>query len=174
MMIQQKLLLVAIISTVIAGATLVRRPGELGASRSSGLAATWLAMVAGALVVVGIASDTLLRHIVQITPLGLALIVMLRHATWGMSAAAPLFAFWLVLMIGIWVFLLGLARTFPGTYTAIEIELTVVIAAASALGLHSAYRRGRARRVPAELAIVAVFALLQYAAMLASIQLSLS
>ena len=123
MMLQQKLMLVAIISTVIAGAALVARRTSgapapvLPLSRSTGLVAAWLAVVAVALVLVGIASDTLLRHLVQIAPLGLALIVVLRHSSWGISAAAPLFAFWLLLMIGIWLFLLGLARIFPGTFT---------------------------------------------------------
>ena len=44
---------------------------------------------------------------VQIAPLVLALVLLFRRSVWGVVAAVPLFAFWLLIMGGIWLFLLA-------------------------------------------------------------------
>ncbi|MGH9372839.1 MAG: hypothetical protein ACRD15_15045 [Vicinamibacterales bacterium] len=132
--------------------------------------AAWLAVVAGALVVVGIVSQTLLRHVIQIVPLVVALGLLLRWPALGVTAAAPLLAFWFLIMCAIWLFLLGVARIFTGTFTAAEVTLTVVIGVGCLLGLGSAYRRGSTIPVAPRLGTAAAFAILQFAAMWLSVQ----
>jgi len=139
-------------------------------SRLGGPIAMWLAVVAGALLVVGIVSNTMLRHLIQIAPLVGALGLLLRGSGLGVSAAAPLFAFWLLVMAAIWLFLLGIARIFTGTFTPAEVTLTIIIGVASALGVAAAWRRGATGPWPARVATVISFALMQFAAMWISVQ----
>jgi hypothetical protein len=119
---------------------------------------------------VGIVSHTLLRHVIQIAPLLLALALSLRRSAWSVSAAALLFAFWFLIMGAIWLFLLGVARIVSGTFTPAEITLTVIIGAASLLGLGAAYRRGTTVPIVARLGTVTAFGVLQFAAMWLSAQ----
>jgi hypothetical protein len=153
--------------------------GFIAVARESGAAAnrsvrpsssTWLAIVAGALIVVGFVSHTLTRHLVQIAPMVLALGLLVRRSAFGAAAAAPLFAFWLLIMAAIWLFLLGLARILTGTFSFVEVVLTVIIGAASVMGLASAYREQTRLSFALRLVTVCVFAVLQYAAMWASAQ----
>jgi len=138
--------------------------------RSGGAVATWLAVVAGALLMVGFVSQTVLRHVIQIAPLVAAVGLVVRRSTIGVSAAAPLFAFWLLMMGAIWLFLLGLARIFTGTFTPIEVTLTIVIGAASVLGLRQAHHVSATRLRAGNVATVVVFAVLQLAAFWLSVQ----
>jgi hypothetical protein len=166
---QQRLIILAALAAVIAMAALSRKPtspARAGATRPFGdLLVTWLAVVACALLFVGIVSHTLFRHIVQSAPLVVGMIVLTRRSAWGVSASAALFAFWFVVMGAIWLFLLGLARFLTGTFTPAEITLTVIIGAASLLGLGTVYRRGTDIALVPRLGAAAVFLALQVAAM---------
>ena len=84
-----------------------------------------------ALLTVGIVSGTLLRHVVQIVPIAVVLIILRRNPALGAYAALPIFIFWIAIAILIWRFLLGLSGFASGHYTAIEIACTVVMAAVS-------------------------------------------
>jgi hypothetical protein len=130
--------------------------------------AGWLFVVMAALLVVGVVSHTMLRHVVQVTPLVVA--ILLRRWRPGTSAAAPLFAFWLLTMVVIWLFLLGVARFVQGRFTPTEIVLTIVIGAGSLLGLIAVWRRGPDDRPVARLVTIAAFGAFQLAAMIASFQ----
>jgi hypothetical protein len=99
-----------------------------------------------------------------------ALSLLPRSSDWGVSAAAPLFAFWLLVMGAIWLFLLGVARIVTGTFTTVEVGLTIIIGVASVLGLAAAYRRGSTIPLVPRLGTIAVFAALQFAAMWLSVQ----
>jgi hypothetical protein len=168
---QQKLMVVSALAAVIAAALLARDvSGGREPVRAGGLVAIWLALVAGALLVVGVVSHTLLHHVVQIAPLLVALSIVLARPGLGVSAAAALFAFWFLVMGAIWLFLFGVARIFTGTFTPTEVVLTVIIGAASALGLGAAYRRGTTIPLAARLGTIAAFAALQFAAMWISVQ----
>ena len=172
---QQKLIIITALAALIGVAVLMRTPVSTSSpgrvrSRFGGIVAAWLAVVAGALVVVGIVSDTLLRHVIQIVPLVVALGLLARYSAWGVSAAAPLFAFWFLVMGAIWLFLLGVARIFTGTFTVAEIALTVVIGVACLFGLGTASRRGPTIPAGARIGTIAVFAVMQFAAMWLSVQ----
>ena len=168
---------IAIVTLLAAGISLV----VLGPKRSAALSRVpvaagssavtiWLAVVAGALIVVGFVSHTMVRHLVQIAPLIVALGFLLRGSSAGVSAAAPLFAFWLLVMGGIWLFLLGLARIFMGTFTPMEVALTIVIGVAAMFGLVSARRRGTSASLAARAVTVITFALMQFGALWLSVQ----
>src|SRR5262245_54902010 len=166
-----RLAIVAMAGGAIALAVLFRgsaapaRPGPT-ASGARGVTLS-LGVVLASLVVVGVVSHTAVRHAVQVLPLVVALALMMRPAI-GMAAAAPLLAFWLLLMIAIWLLLLGLARIVNGTFTATEIALTMVIAAASLGGLAAAWRCPSHAPRSAKAALVVGFAAFQYAAMIVS------
>jgi hypothetical protein len=172
---QQKLMIITALGAILALAVLTRKAASTPsrprvASAFGGVVALWLAVIAGALIVVGIVSHTLLRHVIQIAPLVMALGLLAWRPAWGVSAAAPLFAFWFFIMGAIWLFLLGVARIVSGTFTPAEVTLTIIIGAASLLGLRTAYRRGTTLAVLARVGTIATFAVLQFAAMWLSAQ----
>jgi hypothetical protein len=171
---QNKLMIMTVLAVAIASIVLSHRrvatlPDRV-TSRFGGAVAAWLAVVAGALIVVGIVSHTLLRHVVQIVPLVAALSLLVRRSSVGVSAAVPLFAFWFLVMGAIWLFLLGVARIFTGTFTSSEITLTIIIGLAAVLGLAAAWRPGTSGLTAARLATIVGFALFQFAAMWISVQ----
>jgi hypothetical protein len=99
-----------------------------------------LAGVCIALLLIGIESDTLPRHIVQILPAVAVLVVAARRPAWGALAAIPIFAFWTLVMVLIWLFLLGLSTVATGRYTVFEIVMTMVIASLCIAGMVSSMR----------------------------------
>jgi hypothetical protein len=171
---QTKLAILTLITVAIALAVLASGPRAMSVRvpvRSRpGPVALWLAVVAGALIVVGFVSHTILRHVIQIAPLVVALGLLLRGSSTGVSAAAPLFAFWLLIMGAIWLFLLGIARIFSGTFTRAEVILTIVIGVASMLGLAATRRHGSTASWVGRASVVIAFALMQFAALWVSVQ----
>jgi hypothetical protein len=172
---QQKLMIITALAVAIAAAVLTRRPiatssSALVMSHSGRRVVMWLAVLAVALICVGIVSRTVLRHVIQIAPVLAALGLLVRRPVWGVTAAAPLFAFWLLIMGAIWLFLLGVARIVTGTFTPAEVTLTIIIGLASVLGLDSLYRIGTTIRIVARLGMITAFGILQFAAMWLSLQ----
>jgi hypothetical protein len=94
-----------------------------------------LAILILSLLCVGVVSHTFIRHVVQVIPPVVALLLVARGSAVGTSAAAPILTFWFGVMVNIWMFLLGIARIFTGTFTPIEIALTITIAFACGLAL---------------------------------------
>jgi hypothetical protein len=139
-------------------------------SRSRRLLAMSLALLIVALLCVGLVSRTIVRHIVQAIPAVIALILVAAQSRFAPSAAAPICTFWLGVMINIWLFILGIARIFSGTFSNVEIVLTIIIALASGLGILSIVRWGT-RLAPAQrVATATAFGIAQFAAMVASFQ----
>ena len=172
---QHKLIIITVLAALIGVAVQTRTPVSTSSprrvtSRFGGIVAACVAVVAGALIVVGIVSDTFLRHLIQVVPLIVALGLLARQSAWSVSAAAPLFAFWFLVMCAIWLFLLDVARIFTGTFTVAEITLTLVIGVACLFGLGTASRRAPTVPFGARLGTIAAFAVLQFAAMWLSVQ----
>jgi hypothetical protein len=117
------------------------------------LAACSLAIMA-ALLVVGAVSHGVIRHIVQTAPLWIAIVLGTRRSDLSKWAALPSFVFWLLLMIAIWLFLLGWARIVSGTFTITEIAMTIVVGAASTLGIMAGLRMRTATRLAVAAATV--------------------
>jgi hypothetical protein len=76
-----------------------------------------------------------LRHEVQTLPLWLPIVFGFQRRELAKWAALPCLLFWLTIMIFIWLFLLGWARIVTGHYLPTEIAMTLVIGAASIIGL---------------------------------------
>ena len=124
-----------------------------------------LAGLAIALIVVGMVSDTVLRHLVQIVPAVAALAFVRWRPAIGAYAALPIFIFWLLIVGLIWLFLVGLSRIANGHYTIAEIVSTFVMAACCARGAIRAVPMGRPAPVAARFVAFAGFAAFQIAAM---------
>src|SRR6266478_6352220 len=101
------------------------------------LVGSCLAVIA-AFLVVGAVSSGVIRHIVQTSPLWIAIVLGTRRSHWVKWAAFPCFVFWLILMIAIWFFLLGWARIVSGTFSPTEILMTVIVGLASPVGMAEA------------------------------------
>jgi len=107
-----------------------------------------------ALLVVGAVSHGVVRHLVQTAPLWIAVVLGTRRSDLSKWAALPSFVFWLLLMIAIWLFLLGWARIVSGTFTVTEIAMTIVVGAASTLGIVTGLRMKTATRTAVAAATV--------------------
>ena len=133
------------------------------------VASCLLALVVSMLLV-GVVSDTILRHTVQVVPGIVGLVLLSRRIPWAPYAALAAFVFWLFIMTLIWLFLLGLARVVTGDFSAPEVGLTIGVGLASVAGIVAVLRVrstvGRLHRVVAFLA----FAGCQVAAMWISLQ----
>jgi hypothetical protein len=118
-----------------------------------------------ALLLVGVVSGTVLRHIVQIVPIMVALGVLARRPDWGAYAALPIVGFWTFIVVLIWLFLLDLSRIANGHYTPIEVVSTFVMAACSIVGVVSGIQLGRPLRAVGRLYTFLLFAVMQFSAM---------
>jgi hypothetical protein len=124
-----------------------------------------LSGLAIALIVVGVVSGTILRHVVQIAPIAIAVAVGVRRPALGAYAALPIFVFWTLIVVLIWLFLLGLSRIANGHYTIAEIISTVVMAACCVYGAIGAVSIGRALPIAGRVLAFVTLAVLQFAAM---------
>jgi hypothetical protein len=91
--------------------------------------------IIAALLVVGAVSHGVIRHIVQTSPLWIAIVLSIRRSGWSKWVALPCFLFWLLLMTAIWLFLLGWARIVSGTFSSTEIAMTLIVGLASMVGI---------------------------------------
>jgi hypothetical protein len=114
-------------------------------SNAQKVAAVSLVAITVSLLTVGLVSSppTLFRHIVQVSPIVLVLIAVWRGIPSWAFAAIPIFLFWQLIMILIWLYLLGIARIVSGNFSPAEIILTIVIGIASLTGLVAAARSVR-------------------------------
>ena len=108
------------------------------------------------LLLVGLVSDTLLRHAIQVSPIVLVLILAPRWPREvGSWMAVGLCSFWLAVMVLIWLFLLGISQIADGRYTAVEVALTILIGGLCSLGIVRAVGEGRSGGWPRALLLVA-------------------
>ena len=103
-----------------------------GPERLSFLAGCALAV---AILAVGPASHEVVRHVIQAAPLMLFCVVAVRRPATLRWLFGPILLFWLFIAVAIWLFLLHIARIVSGTFSPVEIALTIVMGAASVAGL---------------------------------------
>jgi hypothetical protein len=164
--------IVVLVALLAAGAVLAASlpvAADAGGTRRRVLLAALAGLVL-ALLCVGLVSHTLLRHVLQVLPPVLALALLLRRSPHGVAGSVPLFVFWLGLMVSIWSYLLGGFRLFGGTFTAVEILLSIVIGGVSAMGLVAAWRLPTNSGRGSRLAAAVCFSLLQFASFWLSMQ----
>src|SRR5260370_16527406 len=119
-----------------------------------------------ALLVVGAVSHGVLRHIVQTSPLWIAIVSGIRRSGLSKWAALPCFVFWFLLMSALWIFLLGSARFLSGTFSPTEIAMTMIVGLASIVGIVTAVRIRGGVSLWSATGIVLLVAALQLAAFL--------
>jgi hypothetical protein len=91
-----------------------------------------------ALYVVGIVSHGVIRHFVQTAPVWLAVWLGFHRSPWTKWAVLSPLLLWLFLMVNIWLFLLGLPHLMSGTFTRVEVALTITIGLAAIVGIAAA------------------------------------
>ena len=110
--------------------------------RAAVVLAACLVGIVVCLILLGLLSDTVARHVLQAAPVVIAAGAMARR-----SAATTLFAvgvcsFWLVVLGLIWLFLAGLSGAAPGSYSPGEVFLTIGIAVFAVAGILRGARMG--------------------------------
>lgn len=95
-----------------------------------------LALVLG----VGLASHTILRHIIQTLPCWAVAALGFRKSRAVAWVALPVFLFWLAIVILIWLFLLGISHVVSGHFSAIEIAMTIVVGLSALIGMMNIVR----------------------------------
>jgi hypothetical protein len=91
-----------------------------------------------ALIVVGLVSDGLARHVLQTSPSWIVAALALHESSRAKWAALPVFVFWLAIMSLIWLYLLGIAHIITGNFGNTEVAMTLVVMATSVLGIFAA------------------------------------
>jgi hypothetical protein len=84
---------------------------------------------------VGLATGLVIRHVVQTAPLWIGLALGIRGSRAVGWFTAPIFAFWMVLMTLIWLYLAGWSTLISGHFSPFETAMTLVVGAACAIGL---------------------------------------
>ena len=125
--------------------------------------------VAFTLVLVGVVSGTPVRYLIQVLPIALALRLLARsQGSLGAYAAVALFSHWMLAMVLIWLFLLGLSDLARGQYPPIEVALTILVAFFCSVGILRGVRAGRLLGRIHRIATVAAFWIVQAGAMAVS------
>lgn len=106
-----------------------------------------------------------LRHEVQTLPLWFPIVAGFRGKSAAKWAALPCFIFWLTIMIFIWLFLLGWARIVTGRFFPTEIAMTLIVGAASLVGIVACLRGQTTIRPLVAAGLFLLFAGLQVLAM---------
>lgn len=96
-----------------------------------------------ALYVVGAVSHGSLRHEVQTLPLWFPIVLGFNRREIARWCALPCLAFWLSIMMLIWLYLLGWVPIASGHYSPVEIAMTLIAGVASAAGIWLCVRRAR-------------------------------
>ena len=151
--------------------TAPRASANLADSYSTAFLAICLSGIAISLLVVGVISDTLVRHAIQVIPLLVVAGLVPQRMSLVPYVAVGLCAFWIVVMVLIWLYLLQVSRTVSGTYSSGEIALTFVIAVFSLLGILRGSRANRQLSSPTVAVLAAVAFVLQGAFLAASLRL---
>lgn len=118
-----------------------------------------------ALLLVGLVSGTVLRHVIQIVPIVVVLAIVRRRPDWAAYAAIPIFLFWTLVVILIWLFLLGFSRIANGHYTTIEITSTCLMMACSIVGVVKCVQLGSTLSAAGRTLAFVLFAGMQVAVM---------
>lgn len=136
------------------------RPNGSMLNFGKGIAFCCLAVLIS-LYVVGAVSHGSLRHEVQTLPLWVPIVLGFRQRETAKWCALPGFAFWFIIMVFIWLFLLGWAHIVSGHFSTVEIVMTLIIGAACVIGLVKVVRWRTAVRPLVASGTVVVFAVFQ-------------
>jgi hypothetical protein len=100
-----------------------------------GIALCCLAIMVALVGGVGLATGLVIRHVVQTAPLWIGLALGMRGSRAVGWFTAPIFAFWMVLMTLIWLYLAGWSTLISGHFSPFETAMTLAVGAACVIGL---------------------------------------
>jgi hypothetical protein len=103
--------------------------------RAKRIAFCCLAIIVALVGGVGLATGLVIRHLVQTAPLWIGVALGIRGSRAAGWFTAPIFAFWMVLMTVIWLYLAGWSTLITGHFSPFETAMTVVVGAACTIGL---------------------------------------
>ena len=110
-----------------------------------------------------------LRHEMQTLPLWFPIVAGFRNKALAKWAALPCLIFWLMVMTLIWLFLLGWAQIVTGRFFPSEVAMTLVVGAASLVGIAACLRWRTPTRSVVAAGTFLLFAALQVLAMRVSL-----
>jgi hypothetical protein len=157
-------------SGIAVGVAIASWPAAVGVAPRRWPSLVGLGGVIAALLAVGVESGTVLRHVIQLAPAIVALVLVVSHSAYGRAATLPILPFWIALMLTIWRYLFGMTRIIGGHFTSVEVVLTVGIAAACVAGLIGGPRPTANLSAWRRAATAVAFGALQLAALWASMQ----
>lgn len=99
------------------------------------IAACSLTIIVALVLGVGLATNLVLRHIVQTAPLWISVILGFRHSRATTWIALPFFLVWFILMALIWSYLLGISHLLSGHFAPVEIAMTIIVGSAAIVGI---------------------------------------
>jgi hypothetical protein len=115
-------------------------PGYADHARAKTLADASLIIIGALVLGVGLVSSGVVRHLVQTAPSWLTVYFGLRRCTEAKWSALPSFVFWLLIVIAIWLYLLGIAKIVTGHFTMVEIAMTIIVGIACVFGIVQSLR----------------------------------
>jgi hypothetical protein len=121
-----------------------------------------LAIVFALVLGVGLASHLVLRHIVQTLPLLVCTVLGFCRSRLTLLLAFPSFLFWLGLMVIIWSYLLGISHFVSGSFSNVEIAMTIVVGAAAIAGIVICARSRSGLSFPAAAGLFLLMELFQW------------
>ena len=124
----------------------------------------------GALLIVGVVSNGVGRHLSQTAPAWFVVVLGLRGSGLTRWAAAPIFTIWLVIMVLIWLFLLHIANILHGRFSPTEIAMTIIVALSAVCAFAFSFRDSAGASRAAALVVFMLAAVLQCAALWLSVQ----
>jgi hypothetical protein len=101
------------------------------------IAIACLVIIAALVIGVGLASNLVIRHLVQTVPLWAGVVLGFRRSRATGWIALPCLLFWLLLMAIIWSYLLGWTHLISGHFSPIEIAMTILVVIGAVIGIVS-------------------------------------
>lgn len=123
-----------------------------------------------ALLVVGFESGTILRHVIQVIPIILSIILVWQRFKWSSFFALGVFTIWFLIMCCIWLHLLNITHPVNGTFTVIEIILTIGIGMCCVSGMLNSIRNAPKQNPTLLLSVLITSLALQFGFVVLSMQ----
>ena len=121
--------------------------------------------IALSLVLAGLITGTLVRHLVQVLPILLALRLLSRSPGYlGAYATVSISGFWFVLVLLLWLYIAGVDGVPTGQYPRIVLVLSLIVGLFAWVGFTRGRRLGRPLEGRQRVATLAVFGVLQIVA----------
>src|SRR5689334_3409566 len=119
---------------MVASGTITQPRAESTSTTPILIAICCLAVILALVLGVGLASNLVVRHLVQTAPLWIVVVLAFRRSPLTSWTALPCFLFWLLLMAMIWLYLLGISHLISGHFSPVEITMTIIVGTASVVG----------------------------------------